>query len=300
MKSWPDFIIAGASKSGTSSLVALLAQHPRIRFSAVKEPSYFLGQGGGFCLSGPGDEGRLSGRTVERAAYQTLFRNLPDGVFGEASSNYFYDPLAAKAILRELPNARIIVILRNPIERAYSAYRHLSADGDETLVPFSAGLAAEAERTKGGFDYLWRYAECGYYGRYLRDWFALFPEGRLTVCYFEDLVSTPNVLGRRLCQFLGLELPGMDFIPVHENASQRRGECRLRDRMSVRLPGLLWRRWVPIRWRLRFRVSGMSDWRAVSVPADAARLLQEQYREDEKLLKALLEDNGFASPPWLK
>lgn len=280
--------------------MALLAQHPCIRFSAVKEPSYFLGRGSGFCLSGPGDEGRLSGRTVERAAYQALFRNLPYGVFGEASSNYFYDLLAAKAILREVPNARIIVILRNPIERAYSAYRHLIADGDETLVPFSAGLAAEAERTKRGFDYLWRYADCGHYGRYLRDWLTLFPEGRLTVCYFEELVSTPNVLGRRLCQFLGLDLPNWDFIPVHENASYRRGRGHLRERLSGKLPGMLWRRWVPIRWRLRFRVSGLSDWRAASVPADAARLLQEQYREDEKSLRALLEANGCALPAWLE
>jgi hypothetical protein len=300
MSRWPDFFIAGASKSGTSSLVALLAQHPQIAFGPVKEPGYFLGQGGGLFLEGPGDRRRHAGLTLERSAYLALYARCKVARVGDASSNYLYDPLAAEAIHSLLPEARIIFILRDPVQRAVSAYKHLRGDGDEPIGSFAEALEAEGIRKESRFDYLWRYRECGEYARHLRPWLQLFPAPQIHFAIFEDLIAQPDRLAREIAAFLGLESPSRAFLPVHENASGRTPAGRLAEGLSGGVVGRLWRHWLPVRLRLRVRAAVPK--RRSPVPATPEELdrLRSHFYPQFTLLRDLLNQTTSKIPPWLE
>ena len=267
--------------------------------SAVKEPGYFLGQAGGVTLMGPGDRKRHRGLTLNRASYLALFEGAGnDDRVGEASSNYLYDPLAAQAIFSQLPEARIVFILRHPVDRALSAYRHLRRDGDERSASLTAALAAEASRKAAGYDRLWRYLECGHYAEHLTPWMARFPRGQLHIATFEELVSDPDALGRDIGRFLGLEAPRRPFIPVHENASACGFPSTLREPLSGSWAGRLWRAWVPLRWRLRVR--GRLPRRAPNdgVTPEERAALEAYFYPHLKALGQLLQDTGHKIPTW--
>lgn len=296
MSRWPDFIVGGASKSGTSSLVALLAQHSGISLSAVKEPGYFLGLGSGLPLNGPGDHKRHSGLRLNEKEYLELFNSaLPEQLTGEASSNYLYDSKAATAIRRFLPTVRLIFILRSPEERALSAYRHLRRDGDEQL-DLAKALQAEATRTQEGYDYLWRYTFCGAYSKHLKHWLEQFPREQLFICYFEDLIGDPRLLLERLSRFLHLEPPSGSIFPVHENASHD-GLHAVRNVIAKTPIGNVWRLLpLPIRLRVRY---ALRPGPARCEPTPCMESLRAYFADERAQLRLLLEANGFALPKWI-
>jgi hypothetical protein len=136
----PDFLMIGAQKSGTSAIYAYLSQHPQVFTSENKEPGFFAFEGLQRSFAGPDDAraGRDIVRDLER--YRRLFREVGDKArAGEASSIYLYAPQAAERIHHYIPNAKLIAVLRDPVDRAYSAYRHLVRDGRESLS-FEGGL----------------------------------------------------------------------------------------------------------------------------------------------------------------
>src|SRR3954462_1224231 len=119
----PNFLIVGAAKSGTTSLFEYLRGHPDVFMPDVKEASYFAGAG-----------------VKNEADYLALFREAgPARAVGEASGAYLYLPDTARAIHDLLgPRVRIIVILRNPIDMAYSLWGHMVREGGEQLGFFDA------------------------------------------------------------------------------------------------------------------------------------------------------------------
>jgi hypothetical protein len=297
VKTLPNFLIIGASKSGTSTLAALLQQHPQVFLSAVKEPHYFCFKGSGLPRNGPGDTRRLARVTETWNAYHGLFREAEGyKAVGEASTNYLYDPLVAQHIKKVLPDVRLICLLRQPAERAYSAYKHLRRDGDETESTFKAALGREAERKARGFDYLWRYAECGFYGRHLKAYLEIFPREQIRVLRFEDLIIDPRGLVNELEVFLGLKEFRGRITPVHENAASGLYGEGMTERFSLGLSGRIWRLTVPLRWRLRVR-----KWRRrrnsmfPPLASDLASEMMEGYREDIRLLEAL---TGLDTGTW--
>lgn len=145
----PNFFIVGAAKSGTTSLYHYLKQHPEIYMSPVKEPKYFLASINKFPHNGPGDieVDKKIIRTWDE--YLKLFSNASvEKCIGEASCGYlYYCELVAPSIKRISPEAKIIIVLRNPVERAFSAYCYLFREGRETLS-FEEALKIEEERKK--------------------------------------------------------------------------------------------------------------------------------------------------------
>ncbi len=120
----PNFLIVGAMKCGTTALYYYLEQHPQIFMSPVKEPNFF-------CFEGR--EGLDSGNSItDIAAYRGLFRGVSsERAIGEASHCYLYEPRAVERIKHYTPDARLIAILRSPIERAYSHFLHAVRNGTE-------------------------------------------------------------------------------------------------------------------------------------------------------------------------
>src|SRR6516162_4218345 len=117
----PDFLVIGAPKAGTTALHVALASHPQLYLSRVKEPKYFLtddappSSGGG-----PGDARTFRAQIWRRAEYESLFDQAPAGALrGESTTLYLRDPAAHARIQRTIPDAKLIAVLRDPIDRAH-------------------------------------------------------------------------------------------------------------------------------------------------------------------------------------
>src|SRR5581483_6498173 len=150
----PSFLIIGAAKSGTSSVFAWLGQHPEIYTSPIKGPCFFaFDEGARVRVAGPGDQAVFDRHVVtDPVAYRRLFDGVTPAhrAAGEASVLYLYAPAAAARIARTIPDVRLIAILRNPVERAFSSFQHLRRDGREPLADFAEALRAEDARVAAG------------------------------------------------------------------------------------------------------------------------------------------------------
>ena len=150
----PNFFIIGAAKSGTTSLYKYLTGHPQVFMSPVKEPCFFsTGLGGADDPLGPEPPTLIR----DWDAYRQLFAAVTtETAIGETSANYVYEPQTAARIHRYLPEARLIVSLRDPIDRAYSHFLMASRFGLETTSDFHDVVAAEVRGDPGNRPYLER------------------------------------------------------------------------------------------------------------------------------------------------
>ncbi len=202
----PNFLIIGAPKAGTTSLYYYLKQHPEIFMSPVKEPHYFSYQNQEVNFQGPGDQAIVTSMFVtEYDKYCQLFSDVKSKkAVGEASALYLYDKEAAKRIKEYNPNMRLVVILRNPVERAYSNYMHLVRDGRETEIDFLRAVALEDERKHSNWMPFWFYKEQGYYAKYLKDYLRYFSKDHMKVILYDSFKEDPRRTFVELFLFLGV------------------------------------------------------------------------------------------------
>jgi hypothetical protein len=204
----PDFLILGAQKAGTTALYSYLRRHPEITGPAFKEVSFF-------------DRHYARGERW----YRAHFPIRRSGIVGEASPSYLFHPLAPERIAGMLPDVRLIAILRNPVDRAFSHYQHEVAFGRERLS-FENALVHENERMDGElermladpayFSYAWwnyTYLARGRYAEQLERWFAAFPRERLLVLFSDELADDTAGTYRRVLGFLGVDERGLDSYP---------------------------------------------------------------------------------------
>jgi hypothetical protein len=200
----PNLFLVGAQKSGTTTLAVMLAGHPEITMSTPKEPGFMaFGEQGYTCRDGYGGLPRASSWVLRsEAEYLALWQNAPASarVLGEASTWYLSEPGCAEKLHAFNSEARIMMILRQPADRAYSAWSHARRDGEEPCDDFEEALAAERERVQPS--HLLRYREMGYYARYLRHYQQVFGADRVLVLFYEDLRDRPDVLWQQCCKFL--------------------------------------------------------------------------------------------------
>ena len=202
VRTLPDFLIIGAQKCGTTFLYQLLVQHPCVKPAFVKEVHYFdlnFGNGNGWY----------------RSHFPLQMRNTRPYITGEASPYYLFHPHAARRASMVVPDAKLIVMLRNPVDRAYSHYQHqvkrVTGEARETLA-FEEALEAEerilpAEMSKmvqnenhhSPTHRTRSYLSRGIYVDQLLVWSSFFPRRQLLVLKSEDLFDdTRNTLGRML------------------------------------------------------------------------------------------------------
>lgn len=217
--SQPNFLILGAPKAGTTSLYHYLKQHPDVFMPSDKEPNIFF---------------HLNNSTVYRDAltthlrhddtetkydcYLDLFKGAKAKAIGEASTLYLPFAHAARNIKAHLPQVKLIAILRNPAERAYSHYVHLLRDNREPIKTFAEALAAESERVASNWYPSFHYRTLGYYHAQLSSYLALFPKENLRVYLFEDL-KEPQKLATDIFRFLGVDERFQPDVSLQLNAS---------------------------------------------------------------------------------
>ena len=202
----PDFLIIGAQKCGTTSLYQYLIQHPNILPAATKEVHFFdlqYARGIDWYLQQFPDRAESN---CKKPRYQT----------GEASPYYFFHPLVPERVHRHFPQVKLIVLLRNPVDRAISHYYHEVRLGFEKL-PLEAACDREAERLAGE-EKKWQadpnycslphqhftYKARGNYLEQLQRWYRFFSPDRLLVLHGEAFFADPGPTLARVWDFLGV------------------------------------------------------------------------------------------------
>ncbi len=202
----PDFLIIGAAKSGTTSLFYYFKQHPQIFLPENKEPGFFAFADTGvehfyFPTYMP-----IRDSTIRDAVgYRSLFGNAnADQRCGEASTIYLSSQIAPKNIRQLAPNTKMIAILRNPIQRAYSNFNHFRADGLEPEPDFIQACFLEEQRKRSFWYPAYYYLENGMYSTQLRRYFDLFPADQIKVYLYEDLAN-PTEMVQDVLEFIGVD-----------------------------------------------------------------------------------------------
>jgi hypothetical protein len=197
----PDFFLVGAAKAGTTSLFQYLIQHPSIYIPDIKEPHYF---------SEYYDRGASYYNTI--ADYLRLFSACPEGALaGDASTSYLYSVTAAERIRELNPQAKIMAVLRNPVDRAYSFYWYNRRNFVEELS-FEDALQKEPERITEGAHYRFHYVRSGIYSPQVQRYIDAFGHGSVRIYLFEDLRDAPALV-RDIFSFLGVN--ASHFVDTH-------------------------------------------------------------------------------------
>lgn len=284
----PNFLILGAARCGTTSLHYYLAEHPNVCMSAIKEPNYFLFEqtptGPVPCIA---DDRRLVTKSVpERERYERLFAGSAAAV-GEASPLYLYTRETPQLIRAALPDARLIAIVREPVDRAWSHFTYVNDHlGDDVVPAFEQ--AADAEIGKGYEPYRTgtHFLRLSAYAQQLDRYRATFPAEQLLVISYDDLIHRTSATLARICAFLGIDDTFRFDTSVQYNPSsgQTSGIARV-DRMirpmypylKKALPAAVTGRLA--RGRAKLRAAARVD-SAVELPAELLVRLDDYFAPD--------------------
>ena len=208
----PNFFIVGAGKSGTTSLWVYLTQHPEVYMHpTIKEPSFFCN------LCGCRDFD----------AYLRLFADVQEEkAVGEASHAYLTSPESAAWIQKVYPEAKIIITLRNPVDRAYSLYNWMIREGYEWVYPFEKALVAEKDRiadeyfkyNNPQYYYNYLYFNSGLYAEQINRYLELFSKKQILFILFEDLKTNPVSTTKQVYEFLGVDSSFVPKIEIHNSS----------------------------------------------------------------------------------
>ncbi|BCJ46768.1 hypothetical protein GCM10010168_37100 [Actinoplanes ianthinogenes] len=301
--SLPDFLIAGVPKAGTTALHAALTAHPELFLPSVKEPKFFLSDGPPPSHGGPGDVQTYQEHVWRRADYEALFDPAPPGrKKGEATPFYLHDVAAHDRIKALVPDVRIILLLRDPVDRAHSNWTHLWNAGLEPETDFLAACRAEPERRAAGWAQFWHYLDLGMYGRQVEQLYQRFSRDQVLLLRYRELKDAPAATLDRVCAFLGVRTGLLGAIPkenvnrhvVEDNGLNRvlRGLLRSGGTFGHHFP-------VPLRLAARGPLLTLlhrkKGTRPVTTPAERAELLPH-FAADIALLQDV---TGERYDDWL-
>jgi hypothetical protein len=287
----PDFVVVGAPKCGTTSLHHYLGQHPDVFLPAQKELHHFSYPELERNSEGPGDALVLRSACATRERYEAFFAGAERArAVGEVSPSYlYYHATAAERLRAALGQARIVVVVRDPIEKAWSQYMHLVRDDRERLA-FPAALAAEEQRTRDGWAALWRYAGSSLYVEGIERYRAVFGAERVQVIAQDDLRADPAAVLAKLFAFVGVD-PA--FVPRVDRTYHRSGAPRSRlvaRGLSSGPLSTLARALLPnaLRARLRGALQDANTGSKGEIDADSRDRLRARFAEDVRALERLL------------
>ncbi|MCC6385037.1 MAG: sulfotransferase [Bacteroidia bacterium] len=237
---WPNFLVIGAAKCGTTSLYHYLKTHPEVYMSPIKEPNFFSTDINPDNFSQQykdierrkrlnlteyvsGDMKReIWGYFVKkREHYTALFKNVKgERAIGEISNSYLFSKEAASNISRTLPNVKLIAILRNPVTRMYSHYMANLRDG-KTYKSFREEVEFDFNQKCKGWYINHAYVEMGLYYDQVKRFLTTFPSHQIRIYLHDDFQQNPSMVLTDICRFLGID-ESFGF-----NTSERYNEARV-------------------------------------------------------------------------
>jgi hypothetical protein len=217
----PNFLIIGAAKSGTTAIWHYLKRHPQIYMSPRKHTRFFAYEVETPPFRGPGPTNpTLPYAVAEIEAYHALFDDVTDEVaVGEASHSYLYRPEAPEHIRRYASDMKLIAILRNPAERAYSHHGQMVRNGRERITDFALALEKEEARIRDNWWPEFHYVKVGLYHAQLRRYFDLFERDQIKVYLYEDLKHDPLGMLQDIFRFLGTDDAFVPNVTIRYNAA---------------------------------------------------------------------------------
>jgi hypothetical protein len=283
----PNFIMIGAAKCGSTSLYNYLRQHPDVYMSPIEDANFFVLEGGAIKLYMPPPSEKLGRKWVhDLTGYAALF----DGVqgqraIGESSNIYLNFSRAAERIRHHCPDAKIMAILRNPVDRAFSNFLHLLGMGLEPYADFTEALNAEEKRMQEGWHPMWFYKQTSHYSARLQPYFDLFAKERIKIFLYDDLARDPVALLQKVYGFLGVDTSFRpDVSEVHKSTGVP-GSKSLHKFLTEGNPlKTVMKALVPDRMRqnLRANAKKLAQRNLVkpSLPDETRELLIDEFRED--------------------
>ena len=219
----PNFFVVGVVKGGTTSFYHYLKQHPEVYLPPIKEVNFFSRKDinpqefmpayahdvdvdlASYFANGMKETIHIAHVTKEQH-YKRLFSQV-DGerAIGEISNSYAICPSAAQAIRKRMPHARIFVILRNPVERAWSQYLMNLRQAKTTEMNFLKEVFSDHEAAKQGWGVNHQYLNLGLYYEQVKRYLDLFPESQFCFLLYEDFIKNPQDVMKRVFNKLGVD-----------------------------------------------------------------------------------------------
>lgn len=309
----PDFFIVGSAKSGTTSLYNYLRQHPQIYLPPVKEV-YFFATDIDNKKFRPDyaknvniniDKWLEAGMKTEIfqayisdwEKYKSLFRFAGDKkATGEMTNAYLYSTQAANNISQKFPHAKIIMILRNPVERAFSHYLMDLRMGIES-GNFMEALQKDISRTEKGWGISNLYIELGMYYEQVNRFLKLFPHEQIKILLHEDFKNNPSKTMEGICQLLNADGSfQFDFSKSYNKAAVPRKNW-IKKLNNQRAMTHFLRKRLPVQWKAGFKKVFFTEKHKPEMTADERKFLTDIYRTDIEKLSALLHTDLSS---WLK
>lgn len=219
---YPNFILIGAQKAGTTALYHYLRQHPEVFMPEVKEPGFFAFEGEELDYrDAAGDPASICSYTItDPERYKRLFDGVEqETAVGEATTLYLHSEKAISRIRTHVPDAKLIAVLRHPVDRAYSAYMHAVRERREPIDDFEEALRAEKRRVQDGWGFLWRYETLSRYTAPIRRYLEAFEKEQIRIYLFDEFKEETEDLVRDLYAFLGCDPSFEPDTDVRYNAS---------------------------------------------------------------------------------
>ncbi len=308
----PNFFIVGAPRSGTTSIWTYLSRHPNVYMSYQKEPMYF----GSDLTKSPNEF-----FVLETNAYLEMFQRGADKTIrGEASVMYLFSKKAAQEIQAFNPNARILIMLRNPVEMIYSFHGQLRWGGYENIADFDEALAAEADRRRGLrvpksalVPEVLYYSEVAEFAPQVERYLRVFPRDQIKIILFDDFARSPAEVYFSLLDFLGVEgiAPRSYAIRNPHKEPRSIALAALLQRPPKLITKLLDLIPQPHRYAMMGLIQGLLNTRRVDRPPlrpKTRQRLMEQFAPDIRKLELLIDrdlskwlgESGDASKPVLE
>ncbi|MCB2114209.1 MAG: sulfotransferase [Parvularculaceae bacterium] len=298
MRNAPTFIVFGASRSGTTGLYTYLKQHPEIFMSPAKETNFFAYEGRTPDCAGPGAE-YVNNSITRLEDYEALFGEAgSEKARGEASPLYLYVPGTAQRIRAKLPDVKLIAILRNPIDQAFSHFLYARRQMLEPLEDFNAALDAEQSRVEAGWQPMFHYARFPRYAEQLSAYFDAFPREQLQIHLYEDFEERPLEVLKEIFAFIGVDDQFSPDIEYRPNAGGVPRNKAFQDLIMKPTPASKLFSIIPadIRRRVRDAISGWNMTKE-TCPAAARRRLKAALGDEINALGPMI---GRDVTHWLR
>ncbi len=311
----PTFLVVGANKGGTTSIYHYLKQHPEVYLSPIKEPHYFSKdidvqlfsrefaqnklQDIGKYVNGDMQQEYHAAFIREWNHYQKLFKHVASQkAIGELSTSYLYSKVAAQEIVNALGKIKIIICLRNPVERAWSHYRMNLWTGNSNQFDFLKALEADFDHHPKVWGNAHLYVELGLYYEQVKRYIDLFGSDHVKIIFTEDMKQNATQVIKELYEFIGVEAsfnPDTStkynevYSPKYKNLTWFLNKSGIRPLVKKISPKFIKKTIV------RLFYKGKSD--KGEMPQEAKSFLLDQFTADVNKLSALLNKDLTG---WLK
>ena len=291
MTGLPHFLIIGAARAGTTALYSYLSQHPQVFLTPSKETNFFAYEGQDLRVVGPGAE-FINNSITRLPDYQAQFDGAPETtVLGEVCPLYLYEPQAPERIHWHVPNAKLIAILRNPIEQAFSHYLYARRFAIEPLADFTEALALEDKRLGDGWQPLFGYSKFPRYGEQLARYLDQFPREQILIRDYREFRTDNDRVIAEICRFIGVDDSFRADTTREPNAGGTPKNAALHQLIMRPNPLTAAARILPVSWRraIRDRLADRNLAKGERMPDEARAILRERLADDINRLSDLLD-----------